>query len=45
MEIKTFEISYLQETKAALKSVFFHESSNEIFNEWEFAEVYNNENV
>ena len=39
MEIKTFEISYLQETKAALKSAFFHEDSNEIFNEWNFAET------
>lgn len=39
MEIKTFEISYLQDTKTALKSAFFHESSNEIFNEWEFAET------
>lgn len=39
MEIKTFEISYLQEAKAVLKSAFFHEGSNEIFNEWEFAEI------
>ena len=39
MIIKTFEITYLQETKAALKSAFFHEGSNEIFNEWEFAET------
>lgn len=39
MEVKTFEISYLQETKAVLKSAFFHEGSNEIFNEWEFAEI------
>lgn len=39
MEIKTFEISYLQETKTVLKSAFFHEGSNEIFNEWEFAEI------
>lgn len=37
--IKTFDISYLQETKAALKSAFFHEGSNETFNEWEFAET------
>ena len=40
MEIKTFDISYLQETKTALKSAFFHENSNEVFNEWEFAEPY-----
>lgn len=39
MEIKTFEISYLQETKNVLKSAFFHEGSNETFNEWEFAET------
>lgn len=39
MEIKTFEISYLQETKTALKSAFFREGSNESFNEWEFAET------
>ena len=39
MEIKTFEISYLQETKMVLKSAFFHKNSNEIFNEWEFAET------
>lgn len=39
METRTFEISYLQETKAVLKSAFFQESSNEIFNEWEFAET------
>ena len=37
MEIKTFDSSYLQETKAALKSAFFHENSSEVFNEWEFA--------
>lgn len=39
MEIRTFEILYLQETKAALKSAFFHEGSREVFNEWEFAET------
>ncbi len=39
MEIKTFDISYLQETKAVLKSAFFYEGSNETFNEWEFAEI------
>lgn len=39
MEIKTFQISYLQETKTALKSAFLHENSNEVFNEWEFAEL------
>lgn len=37
--IKTFDVSYLQETKVALKSAFFHEGSNETFNEWEFAET------
>lgn len=39
MEIKTFEISYLQEAKAVLRSAFFHKGSNEVFNEWEFAET------
>lgn len=39
MEIKTFEISYLQGAKATLKSAFFHEGSNAVFNEWEFAET------
>lgn len=39
MQIKTFEPSYLQGAKAALKSAFFHENSNEAFNEWEFAET------
>lgn len=39
MEIKTFEISYLQEVKAVLKSAFFHEGSSGVFNEWEFAET------
>lgn len=39
MEIKTFERAYLQETKAVLKDAFFHEGSNEKFNEWEFAET------
>lgn len=39
MGIKTFEISYLQETKRVLKSAFFHEGSNEVFNEWEFAKA------
>lgn len=39
MEIKTFDISYLQEVKTVLKSVFSHEGSNEVFNEWEFAEA------
>ena len=39
MEIRTFDISYLQETKAVLKGAFFHEGCNEIFNEWEFAEI------
>ncbi len=39
MEIRSFEISFLQGTKTVLKSVFFHEGSNEVFNEWEFAET------
>ena len=39
MEIKTFELSYLHGTKDALKNAFYHESSNDIFNEWEFAET------
>ena len=39
MEIKTFENSHLEQTKAALKSAFYHEGSNNIFNEWEFAEA------
>lgn len=39
MEIKTFEMKYLQETKVTLKNIFFHEGSNEVFNEWEFAET------
>lgn len=30
MGIKSFEISYLQGTKTVLKSVFFHEGSNEV---------------
>ena len=38
MIIKTFEISYLHDTKDALKSAFYHENSNDVFNEWEFAE-------
>ncbi len=38
MEIKTFKNSYLSSTKDALKSAFYHENSNERFNEWEFAE-------
>lgn len=38
MEIKTFENSYLISTKDTLKSAFYHENSNERFNEWEFAE-------
>ncbi len=39
MEIKTFDITYLHGTKDALKSAFYHENSNDIFNEWEFAET------
>ena len=38
VEIKTFSKEYLTETKSVLKEVFFHEGSNEAFNEWEFAE-------
>ena len=38
MKIETFEIQYLQEAKDALKSAFFRKESDEIFNEWEFAE-------
>lgn len=38
MEIKTFERSYLKGTKDALKSAFYREESNELFNEWEFAQ-------
>ena len=39
MEIKTFELSYLRGIKNALKSAFYHENSDDIFNEWEFAET------
>lgn len=39
MKIKTFEVSYLQDTKDALKSAFYHENSNDVFNEWEFTET------
>lgn len=38
IEIKTFEDSYLLETKKLLKDIFYSEHSNENFNEWEFAE-------
>lgn len=38
MEIQTFELSYLDEVKDVLKSAFYCEASNEIFNEWEFAQ-------
>lgn len=38
MEIKTFHISYLNETKSVLRDVFFNENSDESFNEWAFAE-------
>ncbi len=38
MEIKTFKSSYLRETKDALRSAFYHENSDALFNEWEFAE-------
>ncbi len=39
MEIKTFDTSYLNQVKSALKDVFFNENSDEFFNEWEFAET------
>lgn len=39
MKIKTFDITYLQETKSVLKSAFSYEGSDEVFNEWEFAET------
>ncbi len=38
MEIKTFALSDLHGTKDALRSAFYHENSNALFNEWEFAE-------
>lgn len=38
MKIKTFDTSFLREVKCVLKEVFFNEHSNELFNEWEFAE-------
>lgn len=38
MEIKTFDISLLEQTKKLLKDVFYNEHSNEEFNEWEFAD-------
>ena len=34
MEIRTFDKSYLQGTKDALRSAFFHENSHELYNEW-----------
>ena len=39
MEIRSFDKSYLQGTKDALRSAFFHENSKKVFNEWEFAEA------
>lgn len=39
MEIKPFELSYLTEVKKLLKAAFYHENSNPVFNEWEFAEA------
>ena len=39
MKIKTFDISYLHDTKDALKSAFYYENSNDVFNEWKFAET------
>lgn len=38
MEIRTFDASFLNEAKRVLKDVFFNENSDELFNEWEFAE-------
>jgi predicted N-acetyltransferase YhbS len=38
MEIITFDTGYLSEAKKALRNAFYHENSNEFFNEWEFAE-------
>ena len=39
MEIKTFALPYLSGTKDILKNAFYHENSNAVFNEWEFAET------
>jgi predicted N-acetyltransferase YhbS len=38
MKIISFDISYLSETKNALRDAFYYENSNEFFNEWVFAE-------
>lgn len=38
-KIRTFDMTYLEETKKALESAFRRESSNESYNEWEFAET------
>lgn len=38
MEIKIFDDSYLQEVKKVLRDVFYNKNSDEIYNEWEFAE-------
>ena len=37
MEVKTFDISQLEEAKAALKEAFLREEYDENYNEWEFA--------
>lgn len=44
MEIKTFDVSLLAQTKKLLKDVFFNEGCSEEFNEWEFAEYVMNSN-
>lgn len=38
MEVKTFDISQLEEAKAALKEAFLREGYDENYNEWEFAQ-------
>ena len=38
MEVKTFDISQLEEAKAALKEAFLREEYDENYNEWEFAQ-------
>ena len=39
MRITTFESAYLEGTKEALKSAFYREDSDGLFNEWEFAQT------
>lgn len=38
MEVKTFDISQLEEAKAALKEAFLRDEYDENYNEWEFAQ-------